>query len=368
MSEQLYEHWAYYNPVKVFCGGLRSCLLNMSDENILLVTTPGFTSRGLTAEVIRWAGNCRVHIFDAVRPNPDVDELDGAVESLGKLRFSFVLAIGGGSSIDSAKAFSVALPQSSERPLSRILRDKDELDQGAVIPVIAVPTTSGTGSEVTPYATIWDRAKGVKYSLAGEHIFPATAVLDPSLTLSLPYKETLYSGLDAISHALESIWNLNRNFISELYAFAALDLAISSLPAVLAEPANVIARTNMQRASLFAGYAISITKTALAHAISYPLTAKLSIPHGLACSFTLTAIMKMLGTSDRVSDKDKQLFAKCQNMITGLKLSEEMQKYAESSVVFDLLPEMFEPSRIKNFCYETDEKYLSDIIRSSLDF
>ena len=143
----------------------------------------------------------------------------------------------------------------------------------AIMPIIAVPTTAGTGSEVTSWATVWDAAQRQKYSLAHPRLYPETAVLDPALTVAAPRALTLATGLDALSHALESIWNVNANPVSANYAVEAAREIIDTLPRLLAEPRRSRAahppgaREPARRVSRSRN-----TKTALAHNISYDIT------------------------------------------------------------------------------------------------
>src|SRR5262249_34120474 len=139
-----------------------------------------------------------------------------------------------------------------------------------ISPLVAVPTTAGTGSEVTPWATLWDRKAGAKDSL---HVnaWPEAALGDPSLTTSAPHAVTRNSALDALSHALESIWNVNANPVSDTLAVEAARSVIATLPRLLAAPDDVALRTAMSRAALMAGLAFSNTRTALAHSISYEM-------------------------------------------------------------------------------------------------
>ena len=161
-------------------------------------------------------------------------------------------------------------------------------------PVIAIPTTAGTGSEVTMWATVWDMEGKKKYSISHPSLYPVKAILDPGLTLTLPGKETSCSGLDALSHAMESIWNKNHNPVSDTFALEAISLVHDYLPVLRSDLTNLNVRTLLLRASLFAGLAFSNTKKALAHAISYPLTAHFGIPHGLACALPLPHLLKVM--------------------------------------------------------------------------
>lgn len=129
--------------------------------------------------------------------------------------------------------------------------------------------------------------KRKKYSMTGMNIYPDAALLDPSLSLTLQYENTLISALDSISHSLESIWNINKTPISEIYARSALKMIIKSLPDLLENLSSINLRSQMQTASMLAGISISQTQTAIAHEMSYPLTLHYKVPHGLASSYFL---------------------------------------------------------------------------------
>ena len=162
------------------------------------------------------------------------------------------------------------------------------------LPLIAVPTTAGTGSEVTPWATLWDRssAKGAKRSLHRADTWPEAALVDPMLTLSCPPALTLASGLDALSHAFEAIWNRGANPCSDALAVQAARGVLTTLPALLDAPDSLPLREAMSRAALLAGLAFAQTRTALAHALSYDLTLLRGTSHGLACSFSLPEVWR----------------------------------------------------------------------------
>jgi phosphonate metabolism-associated iron-containing alcohol dehydrogenase len=161
-----------------------------------------------------------------------------------------------------------------------------------VKPLIAVPTTSGTGSEVTGWATVWHKAAGKKYSLHLPETWPEAALVDPELVLSLPAGPTLSAGLDALSHALESVWNINANPVSDNHAVNAARAVLATLPALMKNLGDIELRSRMALAALTAGLAFSNTRTALAHSISYDMTIRHGLPHGIACSFTLPLVLK----------------------------------------------------------------------------
>lgn len=359
--------WNFHHPVKVHSGNYLTVLnklLKPKSEKILLVTSPGFTKRGLTAQVADFLNSESVIIFDQVQPNPDISDLDIAIDKLRPTKPASILAIGGGSVIDAAKSFAIAIAENLS--LQSILIDREITRLLHKLQLIAVPTTSGTGSEVTPYATIWNHDKAAKYSLAGECVFADHAILDPSLTLSLPLPETIYTGLDAVSHALESIWNHAATPVSMMFAQNSLENFLIAFPIVLTEPGNLDARRQMQLASTMAGYAISSTKTAIAHSMSYPLTSRLKIPHGLACGFTLPALIELFRQNRTLDKKTAELLRQTQTLLENLQLSQEILKMASKDEIVGLCGEMSDPSRIENFAVKADEGIIKMILGKSL--
>ncbi|NNE83166.1 MAG: iron-containing alcohol dehydrogenase, partial [Alphaproteobacteria bacterium] len=208
----------------------------------------------------------------------------------------YVVALGGGSSIDAAKAM-IALHGTGhdEDLIMKHLSSGVPISNASdFIPLIAIPTTSGTGAEVTRWGTIWGDA-GIKFSISDERLYPQFAVLDPDLCISMSPEITLSTGLDALSHALESIWNRNHSILSDTLAVQAIVQVRKNLSIAYKDPADKAARSDMQHASLLAGLAMGTTQTALAHSISYPFTSMLGLPHGFACSFTLPEIARFNG-------------------------------------------------------------------------
>ena len=231
---------------------------------------------------------------DRIEPNPDVSYLRAMYERFWRDHSDCeaIVAVGGGSAIDTAKALMVGTASGRFEELIALLTKGTPFRPHRVKTLIAVPTTAGTGSEVTPWATIWDRAAGQKHSLHLPETWPETAIVDPDLMLTLPNSVTVQSGLDALSHALESIWNVNANPISDTFAVAAAREVMATLPALIDKPNDAQLRAQMALAALKAGLAFSNTKTALAHSISYEMTLRFGLPHGIACSFTLPMVLE----------------------------------------------------------------------------
>lgn len=238
---------------------------------------------------------------------PDVNEHRGMhrrVRNFVRDRDDIVIvAVGGGSVIDLAKVMSLARSQVDFEDIftERIAAGK-HIDRLSHVPVVAVPTTAGTGSEVTPWAAVWDTQSKKKWSVQGRSLWPERAILDPSLSASCPREVTRNSALDALSHSFEAIWNVNHNPVSDVLAVAAAKGVLRHLPTVIAqdprdggddEKALLLARTGLSVASLRAGLAFSNTETALAHAISYRITIEQGVKHGAACSFSLPRVLRL---------------------------------------------------------------------------
>lgn len=350
------ETLANYPDVNIIeCDDVTSVLPSLvSSGNVLLVTSKGFVKRGTVSHLVEPLGASRAWVFDDVTPNPEKSHLQGASEDFVGRGIQQVVALGGGSVIDAAKVFCALLsyPNSS---LDELL-STDVVESR--INLIAIPTTSGTGAEVTPFATVWQSDIGKKYSLYG--VRPSSAILDPNLTLSLPTKETLYPALDALSHAIESLWNVNCTAQSSQYAHYAIDLICSNLPKVLSEPDNFVARKNLQLASIAAGMAISITKTAIAHAISYPLTMQFNVPHGLACSFTIDSIINIFGGQQL--NLSSELAVDVQTLLRSLNLSKEIESYVKWDTLLDDLNIQLDPSRAGNFIIDFEKLNVQELL------
>jgi hypothetical protein len=239
-------------------------------------------------------------VIDDVTTNPDTARMATQYRRFWHecATAEVIVAVGGGSVLDTAKVLAVRTPSGEFGELLDCLARGARPPVAAVRAVIAIPTTAGTGSEVTPWATLWDRVAQAKYSLHLPALWPEAALVDPQLTESLPAETMRSCALDALSHALESIWNVNANPVSDTLAVEAAQGVITTLPAWQRDPANRALRARLARASLTAGLAFSNTQTALAHSLSYPLTLRYGLAHGIACSFTLPLVWRLAAGRD----------------------------------------------------------------------
>lgn len=276
--------FAYHNPVRiVFDSTLESALSALADEGeILLLISHSLAQRGLVG-IVRAHANI-VQVIDSIAPNPELFALQALKKSLKP--HSTICAIGGGSVMDSAKFLSLCGDVVVQNGALAVQ------NHAGNVPIFAFPSTAGSGSELTPWATIWDKAHNRKYSLHHSCLFPCATFYVPELTLSLPLLPTLHSALDSLSHAFESVWNKNANPIATLHALESIRLTLDNLPKLAQNIHDMHCRTTQMRASMHAALAFCSTQTALAHAISYPLTMRLGLPHGLACSFTLPLLLR----------------------------------------------------------------------------
>lgn len=285
--------WSYRNPVDVRFGrGSFSTLADtIGGRSYALVTYSDAYFRDLSADLEAKAG-APVLTVDDIAPNPDIALLQAQTARFAELKKqpAVIVALGGGSVIDSAKVFAAARGDFSA--MEAYLKKRAGAETIKPWPLIAVPTTAGTGSEVTCWGTVWDDAAGVKYSLAHSGLYPESAIVDPDLMVGKPRDLTIQTGLDALSHSLESLWNRNANPVSMAHAITAARAVLSTLPLLVNDLRSAELRERMARAATLAGFAFSNTKTAIAHSLSYPITLRHGVPHGIACSFSLPMIIR----------------------------------------------------------------------------
>jgi phosphonate metabolism-associated iron-containing alcohol dehydrogenase len=306
------NNFSYYNPVKIHFGTGKLNELDkiMGNRKALLLTSPSFERTGRVNQICEQVEGI-VHVNSSVSPNPEFNILSNIYTDVHKHNFELIIALGGGSVIDTAKVISVISGTSSIRSfdlVNELIRDNHKSNY-QLLPIIAIPTTAGTGSEVTKWATVWDMEEKKKYSLQLPNLWPEQCICDPELTSSLTSGLTTQTALDALSHSLESIWNKNANSISTLYAINASKLIVNYLPEVLNAPDKIVFREKLMMAALQAGLAFSNTETSIAHAISYYLTANKNTPHGIACSFSLPAIIDtIIGKYDFIDNAIIEIF------------------------------------------------------------
>ena len=289
--------WTFHLPTKIIFG---------SGQAVSLSAMPELTGRRtviVTDSVIRklpvfetvMQSVKPVAVFAGVCPNPTVANVDALTELLRNEQADYIVALGGGSVIDCAKAASclAKTDDSSIRPYhseGKIFSGQRGADH---IPIMALPTTAGTGSEVTPIAVLDDEEKNVKAPMTSLLFYPFVAVVDSNLTLSVPLGTTAATALDALSHSIEGYWSKNHQPICDALAKEAAKTIFENLPKVYDNLGDSVARERLSYAALIAGIAFHMPKNAIMHACSYPLSNRAGLAHGAACAFTMEASIRL---------------------------------------------------------------------------
>jgi len=286
------------HPRKIIFGkGSINLLPNILDSlglrgNVLIVT--GMKFARVTGYLDRLSSLLKDHgdtvfIFDKVEPNPSIETIQKGVELAVRVGVNFIVAFGGGSVIDAAKAISILpLQGGSIEDYFYDITHRPILPP--TLPVVAIPTTCGTGSEVTKYAVI---TKGLnKYTVLGDQIIPIAAILDAETLSYLPSEQFAIAAMDAISHSLESYFNNDSNIYSEVFAITALKILLNNYMNGFNN--DIEAREEMLYGSMLAGMAINMTGTTLVHALSAYVTPRFNIPHGLSNGLFIDVYLKKI--------------------------------------------------------------------------
>ena len=246
--------------------------------------------------------------------NPDQNDVKEALAEVGANDLDAIIAIGGGSVIDLAKAVSAFYEKEKNtsytvEEITEAIRSKSYQKKNSFVDIIAVPSTAGTGSEVTQWATVWDCGKTSKFSIDAPGLKPALALIVPDLTLTLPKKLVLSTALDAVAHAVEAFWSRHTNPLVKDLSLEAVRVITANLEAALNHPQDYSLREKLCRGSLLAGLAFSQTRTTACHSISYPLSFLHGVPHGFAAAMTLAAVAEINKEKTANYDELEAVFA-----------------------------------------------------------
>ncbi len=259
-------------------------------KKILIVTDQGLIDAGLVSQVQEVLDKAGIQnaIFKDVEADPRYEIVADCVAKIRSEDVDLIVGFGGGSPIDIAKVSAVMA--TNEGPISEYF-GIDLVPQPG-LPTIIIPTTAGTGSEVTPIAILSDHTEKLKKGIVSSYLFPSVALLDPELTLGLPPDVTAATGMDALIHAIESYTSKNASSLSDLLASQAMNLISRNIRTAFADGSNLTARSNMLEGSLLAGMAFCNAGVTAVHAFAYPIGAEFHIPHGVANSIMLTPVME----------------------------------------------------------------------------
>ena len=290
----------HYMPTKVVFG--RKTIhrlkdeveqLSLNQERTAIICGKSAVSNGYV-EIVKKQLSGKVEVFDSVEPDPTVENALKILEDVKEFSPTLIVAIGGGSPLDVAKVVSVMLTNEGE--LAEFI-GVPEAFKRCGIPLVAIPTTSGSGSEVTPYAVLTDKKRFKKAPLISRYIFPVLAIDDPELTVTMSSIVTANTGVDALTHAVEAFVSKRATEISRLYSLKAIELIAKYLPRAYGNPKDIEAREQMMLASLLGGMAITDAGAGLVHTMAHVLGVLYSIPHGLANGMFLVPVLEFYGLS-----------------------------------------------------------------------
>ncbi|MDI9458045.1 MAG: iron-containing alcohol dehydrogenase [Bacillota bacterium] len=282
----------YYNPTKIIFGEGSIKEIGIEVEALggtraVVVTDRGVVEAGLAGEVEEALGRKYVGTFDGAVQDSGFHIVNEGAKFAREAGADTIVSVGGGSSIDTAKGISILLKEGGQ------MQDYSgfQLLSRPQTPHIAVPTTAGTGSEVTYAAVVKDWENNEKILFCDNHIIPRVAILDPLLTAGLPPPLTASTGIDALTHAIEALHALQAEPIADAMALQAIRLIAAYLPRCVANGDDLFARGQQQIAALMAGVAFSNAQLGLVHAMAHSLGALFNVPHGLANSLLLPHVM-----------------------------------------------------------------------------
>ncbi|RQV03621.1 iron-containing alcohol dehydrogenase [Burkholderia cenocepacia] len=329
-------------------------LLDTPVKRIALITQPSMEALGIVDRVIESldAKDVDVRIVRGVEPEPTIGNVETVFnEQIAPFAPQAILSIGGGSVLDAAKLFAVRL--TNDEPLRNWLGI--DLIKHPGVPMILVPTTAGTGSEVTPNAIVTLPDESLKVGIVSRHLLPKIVILDPELTLGLPKPITAATGMDAFVHALESYISTKANPISDMYAMESMRLIGANIVDAYENGQSLKAREAMMLGSMYGGLALTAAGTAAVHALAYPLGGMFNVTHGVAnamllphvMAFNLDAIedrlanvaraLDLASKADPDADAARKLIDKMEEWTAAVDIPQDLRKFGVSEAHLDAL-------------------------------
>jgi len=292
----------FYLPTEIIfgCGKIKELhqLIDKEITTILIVTDKNvFEKPEVCDAVLSQLKDFRIEVFDDVEENPSFTTIKKGIKIAQDNDVQLILGIGGGSPMDAAKGIAAFAPNKGN--IKEYFEGK--ILSNDPLPVICIPTTSGTGSEVTPYAVFTDLKVGKKLCFSNPKIFPRFSIIDPNLTYSMPEHVTLNTGVDALIHAIEAYLSIKAFPLNDLFAIRSIKLVLENLN--LASQNDKEAMNKLAYASMLAGICITHAGTILLHIMAYPLTIYHNIPHGRANAILLPAFIAFMERESHLAQK-----------------------------------------------------------------
>jgi alcohol dehydrogenase len=287
-------HMQFHMPTKIVFGSgvlsqLTTIINDMNASNLFLVTDKGIIASGIAKLILSHLQNSfHVDVFDAVEPNPKSTTINAGGEAVRSLQPDLVIGLGGGSSLDAAKAIALL----ATNPGSIELYEGRHKYRNPPLPVLAIPTTCGTGSEVTRVSVITDAKRRFKMSIKGPDMFPDVALVDPDVLITLPRPLLASTGMDALTHAVEAYTVIPRTVFTDTLAIQAITLIFDSLLAAYNDITQPQQRESMMLASTLAGMAFGNSDVGAVHCIAETIGGLYDVPHGIANAMFLPAVME----------------------------------------------------------------------------
>lgn len=322
---------SFFSPKIYFGEDSITILGHLNHKKVAIVTDDFMVSSGKTRYLIDEMPHASVSIFGEVKPDPCVDILKAGAAQFKSFKPDAIIALGGGSSLDAAKGIKVTL---------------EDYYQDHQIELIAIPTTSGSGSEVTSYAIISDPENGRKYPLIAQALMPDVAILDPHLVLSVPRHIAVDTGMDVLTHAIEALVSTGANDFSDALAEKAIELTWRNLPLIYNDEKNIQARMHMHNASCMAGMAFNSAGLGLVHGMAHAIGGMLHIPHGKINAMLLPLLIEF--NAEQASPQTLERYLKCA-FIMGIKHDCPRQSIAQLVQQIRHLNQQFGiPATLKN--------------------